>query len=65
MSSTGALSLKEVPAALTLIGAGVIGVELGSVWQRLGAKVRVLLVAVVIRAAYVNPFYSLVHNALT
>jgi len=39
VSSTGALSLKEVPAALTLIGAGVIGVELGSVWQRLGAKV--------------------------
>jgi len=39
VSSTGALSLKEVPKSLTLIGAGVIGVELGSVWQRLGAKV--------------------------
>ena len=39
VSSTGALSLKEVPKTLTLIGAGVIGVELGSVWQRLGAKV--------------------------
>ena len=41
VSSTGALSLKEVPRSLTLIGAGVIGVELGSVWQRLGAKVSI------------------------
>ena len=39
VSSTGALSLKEIPKTLTLIGAGVIGVELGSVWQRLGAQV--------------------------
>jgi len=39
VSSTGALSLKKVPERLILIGAGVIGVELGSVWQRLGAKV--------------------------
>lgn len=39
VSSTGALSLKQVPKKLTLIGAGVIGVELGSVWQRLGAQV--------------------------
>jgi len=39
VSSTGALSLKEVPKRLTLIGAGVIGLELGSVWSRLGAKV--------------------------
>ena len=41
MSSTGALSLKEIPKTMTLIGAGVIGVELGSVWQRLGAKVTI------------------------
>ena len=40
MSSTGALKLKEVPEKLILIGAGVIGVELGSVWSRLGAEVR-------------------------
>ena len=40
MSSTGALKLKEVPQKLILIGAGVIGVELGSVWSRLGAEVR-------------------------
>jgi len=39
VSSTGALSLEKVPEHLVLIGAGVIGLELGSVWQRLGAKV--------------------------
>lgn len=39
VSSTGALSLEKVPEHMVLIGAGVIGVELGSVWQRLGAKV--------------------------
>ncbi|XP_031419990.1 dihydrolipoyl dehydrogenase, mitochondrial [Clupea harengus] len=39
VSSTGALSLKKVPENLIVIGAGVIGVELGSVWQRLGSKV--------------------------
>lgn len=39
MSSTGALSLKEVPKRMVVIGAGVIGLELGSVWSRLGAEV--------------------------
>lgn len=39
VSSTGALSLSKVPEHLVVIGAGVIGLELGSVWQRLGAKV--------------------------
>ncbi|XP_038597127.1 dihydrolipoyl dehydrogenase, mitochondrial [Tachyglossus aculeatus] len=39
VSSTGALSLKRVPEKMVVIGAGVIGVELGSVWQRLGADV--------------------------
>jgi len=39
VSSTGALSLKKVPERMIIIGAGVIGVELGSVWSRLGAKV--------------------------
>jgi len=39
VSSTGALSLKQVPKKLVLIGAGVIGLELGSVWSRLGADV--------------------------
>ncbi|CAF3699938.1 unnamed protein product [Adineta steineri] len=39
VSSTGALSLKQVPKKMVLIGAGVIGLELGSVWSRLGAEV--------------------------
>merc|ERR1719361_1591401 len=39
VSSTGALSLKAVPEKMIIIGAGVIGVELGSVWSRLGSKV--------------------------
>ena len=42
VSSTGALELKEVPARLAVIGAGVIGLELGSVYARLGAKVTVI-----------------------
>jgi dihydrolipoamide dehydrogenase len=39
ISSTGALSLKKIPQKLAVIGAGVIGVELGSVFQRLGSQV--------------------------
>lgn len=39
VSSTGALSLKELPKNMLVIGAGVIGLELGSVWSRLGAEV--------------------------
>jgi len=42
VSSTGALSLEKVPGHLVVIGAGVIGLELGSVWQRLGARVTVI-----------------------
>ena len=42
VSSTGALELKDVPARLAVIGAGVIGLELGSVYARLGAKVTVI-----------------------
>ena len=42
VSSTGALSLSEVPRHLLVIGAGVIGLELGSVWRRLGAQVTVV-----------------------
>jgi dihydrolipoamide dehydrogenase len=41
-TSTEALSWTEVPASLVVIGAGAIGLELGSVWSRLGAKVTVL-----------------------
>ena len=42
VSSTGALELKKVPQTLVVVGAGVIGLELGSVWGRLGAKVTVV-----------------------
>lgn len=42
VDSTGALDFQEVPKRLGVIGAGVIGLELGSVWARLGAKVTVL-----------------------
>lgn len=39
VSSTGALSLPRVPERLLVVGAGIIGLELGSVWRRLGAQV--------------------------
>lgn len=39
VSSTGALCLKQVPKKMVVIGAGVIGLELGSVWSRLGSEV--------------------------
>ncbi|HWZ39699.1 MAG TPA: dihydrolipoyl dehydrogenase [Bradyrhizobium sp.] len=42
VSSTGALSLDKVPGKLLIIGAGVIGLELGSVWNRLGSEVTVV-----------------------
>ncbi len=42
VSSTGALALNAVPKKLILIGAGYIGLEMGTVWQRLGAEVEVV-----------------------
>ncbi|HUZ34385.1 MAG TPA: dihydrolipoyl dehydrogenase [Xanthobacteraceae bacterium] len=42
VSSTGALDLAAVPQRLVVVGAGVIGMELGSVWRRLGAQVTVV-----------------------
>merc|ERR1719460_3471046 len=42
VSSTGALSLQKVPEKMVVIGGGVIGLELGSVWGRLGAEVTVV-----------------------
>ena len=42
VSSTGAIALKEVPKRLLVVGAGVIGLELGSVWRRLGSEVTVV-----------------------
>lgn len=42
VSSTGALALKEVPKSMVVIGAGYIGLEMGSVYSRLGASVTVV-----------------------
>jgi len=42
VDSTGALALPEVPRRLVVVGAGIIGLELGSVWRRLGAEVQVI-----------------------
>ena len=42
LSNVGALTMREVPEHLVVIGGGVIGLELGSVWRRLGAKVTVV-----------------------
>jgi dihydrolipoamide dehydrogenase len=42
VSSTGALELAEVPKRLVVVGAGIIGLELGSVWRRLGSEVTVV-----------------------
>jgi dihydrolipoamide dehydrogenase len=42
VSSTGALELSKVPEKMIVVGAGIIGMELGSVWRRLGAEVTVV-----------------------
>src|SRR5262245_50421494 len=42
VTSTGALELEEVPGHMVVVGAGYIGLEMGSVWRRLGAKVTVV-----------------------
>jgi len=42
VSNTGALALPQVPKTMVVVGGGVIGLELGSVWQRLGSKVTVI-----------------------
>ena len=42
VSSTGALSLKKVPKKMVVVGGGYIGLEMGSVWSRLGSEVHVI-----------------------
>lgn len=42
VTSTGALSLEKIPESMTVIGGGIIGLEMASVWSRLGAKVTVV-----------------------
>lgn len=54
VSSTGALSFKEVPKKLIVVGGGVIGLELGSVYQRLGSEVHVIEYADKILASFDN-----------
>ena len=56
VSSTGAIALKEVPKTMVVIGGGYIGLELGSVWARLGTEVTVVefldkIVPTMVRAA--------------
>ena len=42
VSSTGALELDHIPATMAVIGGGIIGLEMGSVWSRLGTKVTII-----------------------
>ncbi|CAO1632075.1 unnamed protein product [Sympodiomycopsis kandeliae] len=55
VSSTGALALKKVPEKMIVIGGGVIGLEMGSVWSRLGAKVSVVEFLPAIGGAGMDP----------
>ncbi len=65
ISSTEALSLKAVPKHMIVIGGGVIGLELGSVWLRLGAKVTVIEFAPLIAATMDNGLSKLLMRILT
>ena len=56
VSSTGALTLKEVPEKLIVIGGGYIGLEMGSVWERLGSSVTVVEFGPAIVPTMVNAF---------
>lgn len=64
VSSTEALSLSGVPRHLLVIGGGVIGLELGSVWMRLGAKVTVIEFAPMIGGATDQQMAKLLHRSL-
>lgn len=55
VSSTGALDLQQVPGKMAVIGGGVIGLELGSVWSRLGAEVTVVEYLNTIGGAGIDP----------
>ena len=65
VSSTGALSLKKVPEKLVVIGAGVIGLELGSVYNRLGSTVEVIEFANKILPPFDNEVSSTFQKLLT
>ncbi|MCO5114011.1 MAG: dihydrolipoyl dehydrogenase [Bdellovibrionaceae bacterium] len=65
VSSTGALSLPVIPEHLVVIGAGVIGLELGSVWKRLGSKVTVIEYGSKIAASSDTATSKLLQRSLT
>ena len=65
MSSTGVLALDHVPRRLAVIGGGYIGLELGSVWQRLGAEVTVIEVLDRIVPAMDRELAATLQRALT
>jgi len=65
VDSTGALDFQEVPKRLGVIGAGVIGLELGSVWARLGSEVTVLEAADSFLAAVDNQISKEAYKILT
>lgn len=65
VSSTGALSLPKVPKEMIVVGGGVIGLELGSVWMRLGAKVTVIEFADKLAAAMDQQAVGVLHKSLS
>jgi dihydrolipoamide dehydrogenase len=65
LSNDGALSIGEVPKRLGVIGAGVIGLEMGSVWRRLGADVTILEALPVFLGAVDETIAKEAHKALT
>jgi dihydrolipoamide dehydrogenase len=64
VTSTGALELEKVPETMVVIGGGVIGLELGSVWSRLGSKVTVVEFAKVIGGNMDNQIRTTFQRAL-
>ena len=62
VSSTGALSLQKVPGKMLVIGGGIIGLEMGSVWSRLGAEVTVVEFLNSIGGAGIDEEISCVHT---
>jgi len=65
LSNTGALTIDAVPARLGVIGAGVIGLEMGSVWRRLGAQVTVLEIMPTFLAAVDEQIAKEAHKMFT
>lgn len=65
VSSTGALELEKVPKRLTVIGGGYIGLELGSVWQRLGTQVTVVEYGNRIAGTMDSTLAKALHKSLT